>query len=35
MRIVLLVMTSLLMIIGSSCTQTESLKAKQCDNMSA
>ena len=35
MRIVLLVMTSLLMIIGSSCTQTESLKAKQCDNMTA
>ena len=35
MRIVLLVMTSLLMIIGSSCTQTEQIKTKQCDNMTA
>lgn len=28
-------MASLLIIIGSSCTQTESLKTKQCDNMTA
>ena len=35
MRIVLLAMTSLLMIIGSSCTQTEQIKTKQCNNMNA